>query len=121
MVQFECDICEENFNFRKELLKHYNQIHKICEKVIKCNICSKSFRNKYILAKHNGTVHGGKNKFNCKYLAKHFYFVNLVQNMVVLVLLVIFIMMDKNYVSIESQESILPNQNFLTGFFPSCF
>ena len=65
MVQFECDICEENFNFRKELLKHYNQIHKICEKVVKCNICSKSFQNKYTLAKHNGTVHGGKNKFNC--------------------------------------------------------
>lgn len=58
MKEFQCEICEKNFDTKNKLRRHHNYVHNNTLKVFNCNVCTKFFPVQNILSAHIKTVHG---------------------------------------------------------------
>lgn len=51
-VQFSCDLCEDKFDFQKEVIKHRNSTHRQEDGRFSCGMCSKRFIEYHSLSMH---------------------------------------------------------------------
>ncbi len=70
-LNFNCGICQKDFNQRSDLQRHINEIHGSTEN-FQCNICSKKFKVLRYLKDHQDQVHYKKKIYKCSICNKKF-------------------------------------------------
>lgn len=69
-TRFQCTRCDESFMYFKPLLRHYQNIHKLCQPFT-CVFCGKTYSRLRILIMHEWK-HTGHLPFQCKLCYKRF-------------------------------------------------
>ena len=75
--RYQCDLCECNYKYKKDLTKHKKKTHMTSsdstenDELFKCDLCSSSYKDKKGLNEHNRNKHEG-NLFSCRICEKSF-------------------------------------------------
>lgn len=69
-TRFQCTRCDESFTFFKPLLRHCQNVHKLC-RPFACAFCAKTYSRLRILIMHEWK-HTGHLPFQCKLCSKRF-------------------------------------------------
>ena len=70
--KYVCEVCNKEFNLKRQLKCHIKTFHEKYEKIIICDMCGKTFSNKDSLKKHRRHIHEGVKDYICNYCSKAF-------------------------------------------------
>ena len=71
--KFKCNVCDEEFNIKKDMTNHVRSQHSSCDGSYQCEVCAKQFKEEWKFSAH---VRNHK-KYSCDHCEKSFPYENI--------------------------------------------